>query len=43
VPEGLGFINETLKKKALSNILSRCFEELGSATTAQFVNDIMNF
>jgi DNA-directed RNA polymerase subunit beta' len=43
VPEGLGFINETLKKKALSNILSRCFEELGSAVTAQFVNDIMNF
>jgi DNA-directed RNA polymerase subunit beta' len=43
VPEGLGFINEKLNKKALSNILSRCFEELGSDVTAKFVNDIMNF
>ena len=43
VPEGLGFINETLNKKALSNILSRSFEELGSEVTAKFVNDIMNF
>ena len=43
VPEWLGFINETLKKKALSNILSRCFEELGSDVTAKFVDDIKNF
>ncbi len=43
VPNELGFINETLNKKALSNILTRSFEELGSAVTAKFVNDIMNF
>ncbi len=43
VPEGLGFINETLNKKALNKILSRSFEELGSDVTAQFVDDIKNF
>jgi DNA-directed RNA polymerase subunit beta' len=43
VPEGLGFINETLKKWAIKNILSRSFEELGSEITAQFVDDIKNF
>ncbi|MDP2090545.1 MAG: DNA-directed RNA polymerase subunit beta' [Candidatus Gracilibacteria bacterium] len=43
VPEGLGFINETLKKNALKNILSRSFEELGSEITAKFVDDIKNF
>lgn len=43
VPEGLGFINETLKKGAIKNILSRSFEELGSEITAKFVDDIKNF
>ncbi len=43
VPEGLWFINETLKKNALKNILSRSFEELGSEKTAKFVDDIKNF
>jgi DNA-directed RNA polymerase subunit beta' len=43
VPEWLGFINETLKKWALKNILSRSFEELGSEVTAKFVDDIKNF
>lgn len=43
VPEWLGFINETLKKNALKNILSRSFEELGSEITAKFVDDIKNF
>ena len=43
VPKGLGFINETLKKGALKNILSRSFEELWSEVTAKFVDDIKNF
>lgn len=43
VPAWLWFINETLKKGALKNILSRSFEELGSEITAKFVDDIKNF
>ncbi len=43
VPEGLGFINETLKKWEIKKILSRSFEELGSEVTAKFVDDIKNF
>ncbi|RKW22956.1 DNA-directed RNA polymerase subunit beta' [Candidatus Gracilibacteria bacterium] len=43
VPEGLGFINETLNKGAIKKLLSRCFEDLGSEVTAQFVDDIKNF
>jgi len=43
VPDWLWFINETLRKKALQRILSKSFEELGSAVTAQFVDDIKNF
>ena len=43
VPEGLGFINETLKKKALQKILAESFEKLGSEVTAGFVDEIKNF
>jgi DNA-directed RNA polymerase subunit beta' len=43
VPEWLGFINETLRKKALQKILSKSFEELGWEVTAKFVDDIKNF
>ena len=43
VPEWLWFINETLKKGALKNILSKSFEELWSEVTAKFVDDIKNF
>ncbi|MDD2907498.1 MAG: DNA-directed RNA polymerase subunit beta' [Candidatus Gracilibacteria bacterium] len=43
VPEGLGFINETLKKGALKKILARSFEELGAEITAKFVDEIKNF
>ena len=43
VPEGLWFINETLNKWAIKKLLSRCFEDLGSEVTAQFVDDIKNF
>jgi len=43
VPEGLGFINETLKKGVLKRILSESFENLGQEMTAQFVNDIKDF
>ena len=43
VPEGLGFINETLKKKVLGRILADSFERLGSEVTAIFVDQIKNF
>jgi len=43
VPEGLGYINETLKKGVLKRILSQSFEELGPAETALFVDKIKNF
>ncbi len=43
VPEGLGLINETLKKWVLKRILSQSFEELGQETTAIFVDHIKNF
>ena len=42
-PEGLEFMNETLTKKVLWNILSRSFEILGSELTAKFVDEIKNF
>ena len=43
VPKGLGFINETLKKKALQRILSESFEKLWASITAKFVDEIKNF
>ena len=43
VPEGLGFINETLKKKVLGRILADSFETLWSEVTATFVDQIKNF
>ena len=43
VPEGLWYINETLKKKVLQNFLAKSFEILGSEVTAQFVDAIKNF
>jgi len=43
VPEGLGFINETLRKWAIKKILARSFEELWQEVTAQFVDEIKNF
>lgn len=43
VPEGLGFINETLKKGVLKRILSESFEKLGPDITAKFVDRIKNF
>jgi len=43
VPEGLGFINETLKKKVLQRILSESFEKFWSETTAKFVDEIKDF
>ena len=43
VPEWLGFINETLNKKALQKILALSFEKLGWEITSKFVDDIKNF
>ena len=43
VPEGLGFINETVGKWALKRVLATSFDELWAPITAKFVNDIKNF
>ncbi len=43
VPTSLWFVNEVLKKWVLKKLLSRCFEELGQAETAVFVDKIKNF
>ena len=43
VPEWLGFINETLRKKTLWKILANSFEKLWWEITAKFVNNIKNF
>lgn len=43
VPEGLWYINETLKKKVLQRILAESFELFWSSVTAQFVDNIKDF
>lgn len=43
VPEGLGFVNEVLKKWQIKKILSDSFEQLGAEITAKFSDDIKNF
>lgn len=43
VPEGLGFINESLKKWVLKRILAESFEKLWGEETAQFVDRIKDF
>jgi len=40
VPEGIGFINEVLTKKALRDIIGHILKTKGTATTAKFLDDI---
>ena len=40
VPETVGFINETLTKKALRNIIGKILKETDIPTTAKFLDDI---
>ncbi|MEN8118964.1 MAG: DNA-directed RNA polymerase subunit beta' [Bacteroidota bacterium] len=42
VPEGIGFINELLTKKALRDIIGNILKIKGTAVTAQFLDDIKN-
>ncbi len=42
VPEGYGFINQLLTKKALRDIISDVLKATGNAVTAQFLDDIKN-
>ncbi len=42
VPEGYGFINKLLTKKALRDIISDILKSTGTAVTAQFLDDIKN-
>ena len=38
VPDGLGFINELLSKKSLTEIVSSCYQVHGNKTTASFLD-----
>lgn len=40
VPEGLGFINELLSKRSLTEIVSNCYQVHGNKTTAAFLDDL---
>jgi DNA-directed RNA polymerase subunit beta' len=40
VPEGLGFINELLSKKRLTDIVSDCYRLHGNKITARFLDDL---
>ncbi len=40
VPEGIGFINELLTKKALRDIIGHILKTKGTAATAKFLDDI---
>jgi DNA-directed RNA polymerase subunit beta' len=40
VPEGLGFINELLSKKSLTEIVSHCYRKSGNRVTAKFLDDL---
>ena len=40
VPEGLGFINELLSKKSLTEIVSQCYRKFGNKITAKFLDDL---
>ena len=43
VPEGLGFVNEVLKKWVIKRLLLESYDKLGSEITAKFVDNIKNF
>jgi DNA-directed RNA polymerase subunit beta' len=40
VPEGLGFINELLSKKSLTEIVSNCYRKSGNKIAARFLDDL---
>lgn len=40
LPEGMGYINETLNKKALQGIMAHVFTEYGQEMTADLVDDV---
>ena len=40
VPEGLGFINELLSKKSLTEIVAECYRTHGNKATAKFLDDL---
>lgn len=42
VPQSVGYVNETLGKKALRDIIGKVIKVCGVATTAQFLDDIKN-
>ncbi len=40
VPEEIGYVNELLSKKTLSNIIGICYRKLGNEVTAKFLDDL---
>jgi len=42
LPKELGYINETLDKKALNNLIGKCYRMLGGERTVQFLDALKN-
>ncbi len=40
VPKEIGFVNELLSKRALSNIIGLCYRKLGNQVTAKFLDEL---
>jgi DNA-directed RNA polymerase subunit beta' len=40
VPEGLGYVNELLSKRSLTEIVSYCYRQYGNRTAAKFLDDL---
>jgi len=40
VPEGLGYINELLSKRSLTEIVSDCYRKFGNKVAAKFLDDL---
>jgi DNA-directed RNA polymerase subunit beta' len=42
VPEEIGFVNELLSKRTITEIISECYRLAGNRTTAKFLDDLKN-
>ena len=42
VPEEIGFVNELLSKRTITEIISDCYRVAGNRTTAKFLDDLKN-
>jgi DNA-directed RNA polymerase subunit beta' len=42
VPQEIGFVNELLSKRTITEIISECYRLAGNSTTAKFLDDLKN-